>query len=91
MASLGASAFVDAGGNPVLGVWEIRFEITKLVIAGENQDLSQSPPLYGSIFVQDGGKTDFMDESFSNILNPNCLVNPRFELEPVTQGNIVVH
>ena len=98
IANLGPSVDVDGDGNPELNVWEIRFQITKSQIANddgelEEVDLSQFPPLYGSIYVQDGGKEDFIDENFERdlLLNPDCVVNPFFGLEPVTHGNITVH
>jgi len=91
IANLGPSIDVDGGGDPANNVWEIRFLITKLKADGEEIDLFELPPLYGSLFVQDNGKTDFEDESFSNPLTPECLANPFFQLEPVINGNIVVH
>jgi hypothetical protein len=95
IANLGPSGLIDGDdpndaevADPLGDVWEIRFQITR--ITGQ---VLPPVPIYGSVFVQDGGQTDFADESFSTatILNPSCAVNPFFGLEPHLAGNITVH
>jgi hypothetical protein len=92
IANLGPSSGIDGGGNPDLDVWEVRFRIERATLNGVPQDLS-GPPVYGSLLVQDGGKTDYADESFAQdlALVPDCGNVAFFELEPQLKGNIKVH
>jgi hypothetical protein len=82
----------DVEADPAGDVWEIRFEITRAEADGEDIELPDFP-IYGSLFVQDGGKDDFVDETFDDatIIFPDCAINPFFGLEPLLNGNITVH
>lgn len=83
MANYGPSSGVDGGGVETGTVWEIRVRF---------EDPAVAPvPFYGSVLVQDNGKVDYLDESFANLFNPACGNVVLFELEPVTQGNILAH
>jgi hypothetical protein len=99
IANLGPAGLIDGDdpndddvADPLGDVWEIRFEIVRASADGEDIELPPFP-IYGSIYVQDGGKNDFVDESFAaeNLAEPDCVLNPFFGLEPLLNGNITVH
>ena len=83
IANLGNSG--DQGGDPDEDIWEIRFQI-------ERSDPPGLEGRYTSIFVQDAGRQDYIDESaeFSLLTNPNCGDASRYRLEPL-RGQVTVH
>lgn len=85
IANLGPAGDNDAGGNPAEDVWEIRFQI-------ERSDPPGLEGFYASLFVQDNGRDDYIDENANPMraTQPNCGEEDQFQLEEL-QGQVTVH